>query len=137
MHLGERRPRWSCGLGLVLSPPSPGLGGPTRLPTHPSRVDTWARLQEELVHWRLTPMQKHFRQPSGLRALRWKEPVIHSLQRRPTTLFCKHRAGSCRMAHGRGCLELPAKSAHIQMGTQGQGEPGKKHMYEESKPCEQ
>lgn len=108
-HLGwEKRPGWGCGLGLALDPPSPGLGDPARLPNRSPRIGTWSRLQEELVHWRLTPMQKHLRQPSGLRLLRWKEPETHSLQRRPTTLFCRHRAGSCRMAHGRGCLELPS-----------------------------
>ena len=65
------------------------------------------------MHWRLTPMQKHLRQPSGLRVLRWKEPATHSLHRRPTTLLCRHRAGSCRVAHRRGCLELPVQSTHI------------------------
>lgn len=70
-------------------------------------VGTWARLQEELLHCRLTPMQKHLRQPSGFCLLRWKEPSEHSLHKRPTTLFCGHRVGSFRMAHRRGYLNTP------------------------------
>ena len=101
----------------ALGPPIPRLGGPAPLASPPPRLGTWARRQEELVHWRLTPMQKHLRQPSGLRALRWKEPATHSLHRRPTTLFCRDRAGSCRLALGRrgqgGGWARPAASGLI------------------------
>lgn len=97
-----------------------------------SLVGTWARLQEELLHWRLTPMQKHLRQPSGFCLLRWKKPSEHSLHKRPTTLFCGHRIMSCRMAPRRRCLELAAESTHGLDG--GPRAPWKTHMYEVSPP---
>jgi hypothetical protein len=89
------------------------------------------------VHWRLTPMQKHLRQPSGFCELRWNEPSAHSLHKRPTTLFCRHRAGSCRIAHRRGCLELPVESSHSLDGTQSPGVPQKEHRYEALPPSDQ
>lgn len=114
-EVGEEARMGAVACHLALGPPIPGLGSPARLASPTPRLGTWARRQEELVHWRLTPMQKHLRQPSGLRELRWKEPATHSLHRRPTTLFWRDRAGSCRVAHGRWGAwgALPAASGLI------------------------
>lgn len=147
VEAGEEAGMGAVACHLALGPLIPGLGGPARLASPAPRLGTWARRQEELVHWRLTPMQKHLRQPSGLRALRWKEPATHSLQRRPTTLFCRDRAGSCRVAHGRqggvgrggvggAPCSFQSNLLTFRTKTQGQGEPWKEHAYEGRPPCE-
>lgn len=115
-------------------PPAPGVAVPSSCHT---LVGTWARLQEELLHWRLTPMQKHLRQPSGFCLLRWNEPSEHSLHKRPTTLFCGRRVGSCRLAHRKGCLE-PAVESIPSLDGGVPGSHGKRsHIRETSRLLEQ
>lgn len=61
-----------------------------------SEKRAWSRLQEELLHCLVTPMQKHCRQPSGFPPDRWKKPALHSSHRAPATLFW---AGEKSKAH--------------------------------------
>lgn len=74
-----------------------------------ARPLTWSRLQVELAHCLVTPIQKHCRQPSGLSSIRWKEPLLHSSHCDPTTLDCNtQKTSAMHICH----VTLAVQPAH-------------------------